>query len=119
MTMHIPLLPALAAMFAAFAFPAAAQEFVNFALSREVLVRKADDGVAGERARGGGDCCNEPLLGTEMIVLARLDLLACVRLGAQVEAVAERLEQALLEQPQLRLERSAVIALRWPLTSSR
>src|SRR6185312_5522259 len=76
----------------------------QLARSRQVLVRKADDRVAGERARGIGDCCNEPLLGAEMIVLVRLDALACMSFGAQVEAVAERLEQALLEHPQLRLE---------------
>ena len=40
-----------------------------------------------------------------MIVPLRLDALAAVRLGGQIQAVAEHLQQPLLEQAQRRLER--------------
>src|SRR2546423_14303033 len=43
-----------------------------------------------------------------MIVRARLDALTCLRLRREVEAVAERLQQALLEDTQPRFERRSV-----------
>jgi len=81
---------------------------LQLARSRETLIRELDERAACQRAGGIGHRRYEPLLGPEMIVLAGLDALACMRFGVQVQAITERLQQAFLEDPQLWLERRAV-----------
>ena len=61
-----------------------------------------------ERAGGVGDRREEPLRRAEMIVLVGLDGLARLRFAIEVEAVAERIEQPLLEHAQRALERRTV-----------
>src|SRR2546430_15531682 len=71
----------------------------------QALARQAQERAPGERAGAVRRRANQPLPGTEMIVPLRLDVLAAVRLGGQIQAVAEHLQQPLLEDAQRRLER--------------
>src|SRR3569833_2474037 len=62
---------------------------VHLASARQALVRESDERMTGESAGSINPRCHQSLLGTEMIVLARLEALPGTRFSAQIVAVAE------------------------------
>src|SRR5580658_1839943 len=71
------------------------------------LARQTDQRAAGERPGGVGRCRYQPLRSTKIIERARIDPARAAGFGLEIEPVAHFLEQALLENPQRRLDEPA------------